>query len=395
MLNKLGRLSLRVSNAGLSVLVCFIAERLLSAESFGQLYIILGLSVIIVGFIDFYNQKYMIDIYSRCENLLVSELLTIKLFTGLFIPFITFVICYFFDINIQLSFGIAVYVFLSVLCQAFSMALFCSKDKSRYLLKSNVVGLVSFLLVLAGYILFVNKTQLAFIFAIISYKIFEFGYYMLFFRQVCNKTNIFCSLSDVRLFIKNNRRSVFYFQWILSLLSAKSGTLILPHVVSYDDISVFAKFTIISSFVYFWLSFSASTFYSEICNVGITNQLMRRKTIEILFTFLIICFIAVGLSKYYYPVLWQYIGYILIIMVVMSITCYQGYLLFYFKLDSKVLYLSVLTLALSNVCYFLLPRYFGVKGIFISNLSVEFFSLAATMYILYSSHYKNLNVRSK
>lgn len=394
MLNRLGRLSLRVSNAGLTVLVFFIAERLLSAQSFGELYIILGLSSVFVGFIDFYNQKYMIDLYSRRGNILIPELVTIKFMTLIFIPVISLSMYYFFSVSLSLTMGIAIYTVLVVISQTFSIALFCSANESRHLLMSNIIGLIVFLLVLAGYIRFVNKSQLAFVLAIIFYKIFELGYYVYVFIRLHKVDVVSFSLVRVKYFIKENKRNIFYIQWVLSLLSAKAGTLILPHVVTYDNISVFAKFTIISSFIYFWLSFSASTFYSEICSAGITERLIKKKAIEIVLISLISCFIVFVLSRYYYPVLFGYMGYIIAIIITMSITCYQGYLLFYLKLDSNVLHLSILTLVLSNLCYFIFPSYFGVKGIFISNLFVEFFSLVATIYILYTSRAKYLDARS-
>jgi len=375
LVDKIGKFSFRAANAGLLVAANALAERMLPSDQFGRVYIMLSLTSILIGTFDYYNQKYLIFIYSNSgigrnlsillvvKLLLIFEVLFILLFLGLEFQGILVG-------NLLLYVCIGIFVVFSILSQSLSTYIFCT-ERARHLLYCNIASAI-FMVMYFIYIFSTNSIDILFlVVGLIVFRGIEFLYYLIYLGFGRERLLFLPKWAEIYKFIKSNSRGAYYIQWLLSLVSSRISAILLPLYLVYEEIAIYGKFSILVSLMYFWISFSGSTFFSEVCKRGVSHNLLKKTFIEIMIYIFVFWIIELVAIVYLYHDLVEYSFLIAAIIFLISFTSYQGYFLFYYGLDRLIVRMSLFTILLSYPVYIILINYYGLYGAFSANIIIE------------------------
>lgn len=393
LVDKIGKFSYRAANAGLLVAVNALGERMLPSDQFGRFYIMIGLTSILIGAFDYYNQKYLMFIYSKSaigRNL--SILLAIKVLFIIEILFILLFLIFEFQgilVGNFLLYGcIGVFVVLSILSQSLSTYLFCS-ESSRHLLYCNIASLF-FMVIYFIYIFSANSIDVLFlVIGMIIFKGVEFLYYLIYLGFGGGQLLFLPKWAEIYKFIKSNSRGAYYIQWLLSLISSKISAVLFPLYLVYEEIAIYGQFSILVSLMYFWISFSGSIFFSELCKHGVSNNLLKKTFMEIMLSIFFFWVIAFVTIVYLYHDLVEYSRLIAVIIFLISLTGYQGYFLFYYGLDRLIVRMSLFTIIISYPVYIFLIDYYGLYGAFLANITIEYVSFIIALIAVLKKRFNN------
>lgn len=384
MLSTLSKLSYKFSTNAIFILFTIIADILLKSDDFGKFIIIVAIQIMIFNFVDIFNIKYLLGEFSKNYKLhAFNKYFRIKLIFGILSISLCSSIYFIYDIQLNLIVILILTNYLQLLTSTISTYIFIN-EKNITLFIVNTVAFICALFYLLVQYLNYNITIKEIIYAIFIYRLIEF-----IIIQVYSKKYL---ISDKFNLEKKDFINVypFYFQLLLSITSSKLFILFLPTVLDYDKISLIGTYEYIIALPIFFISIITMTLYSKLFSSGLDINFEIDKYNATLneyykkvFLFMII-FLLIQLIYIYYfkQEFLPYMYFILINDIVVIFSSIQGYLMFFWKMNKSIIYISVVVMILKNTIFLLIIDTFELYGFFIFSLLLEIFVIIYIRFII-------------
>ena len=150
-------------------------------------------------------------------------------------------------------------------------------------------------------------------------------------------------------------------------------------VLDYNKISLIGSYEYIIGLPIFFISIIAMTLYSRLFSSGLDVKFQINEYNSMLNDYykkvfsLMVLFLLIQLSYIYYfkPEFLQYIHFIIINDIVIIFSSIQGYLIFFWKKNKLIIYISIFDLILKNTIFLLVINIYSLYGFFIFSLVLE------------------------
>jgi hypothetical protein len=383
-LSTLSKLSYKFSTNAIFILFSIIADILLKNEDFGKFIIIVSIQIMIFNFVDIFNIKYLLGEFSKNYKLYAfNKYFRIKIKFGILLISLCSFIYFIYDIQLNLIVILILTNYLQLLTSTISTYIFIN-EKNITLFIVNTVSFISALFYLLIEYLNYDIAIKNIIYAIFIYRFTEFIIIQIYSKKylVSDKFNL-----EKKDFINVYP---FYFQLLLSIGSSKLFILFLPAVLAYDKISLIGTYEYIIALPIFFISIITMTVYSKLFSSGLDIKFEIDKYNAILseyykkvFLFMIIFLLMQLIYIYYFKQEFlPYIYFILINDIVVIFSSIQGYLMFFWKMNKSIIYISVVVMILKNTIFLLVINTYELYGFFIFSLLVEIFVIIYIRFII-------------
>lgn len=383
MLKAISKISYKFSTNAIFILFSIFADQVLSSDEFGKFTVLLAIQILIFNISDVFNSKFLLGKFSSFESKgLLSIIFAFKVRWSLLFVSLLSLLFFIYEFSWQIIILLICINYVQILSSTISTYIF-SSEKSIKLFLSNAIGSIFCFIYLFAHYIVVGKYYLnSLVIGILIYRLAE-----IIFLLSSYKKNITFSKSSVsKQFLVES--VPFYLQLVLSVISTKLFVFFLPLVLTYEDISLIGTFEYLISIPLFFISVITMSSYTELFHHKLDtdfNLVIYRKILKKFYfkAFGILCFFMTFQIIYIFLYKSQLIDFVLFLVLqsfTVVFTSIQGYILFFWKMNRMIIYISILTLFLKNTLMLILIINGGVLGYFITTLSIDIIILLFIRY---------------